>query len=142
MKADGSTHTNTIVKRKKREFIVLNNQCCSIQSISCVDCQTAEYRNVASQSPTFFQQLVGLAHPVLDEALAVVQRFDAVRLDGVDLGQQRGQPLRQQPTGRRLQLSEVPPQRLAGLTRATPHLKGRGNKDKGLLHLLIILKSV
>lgn len=57
-----------------------------------------------SEGPTLSQQLVGLAHPVLDEALTVIQRLDALGLDGVHLSQQRGQPLRQQPSSCRLQL--------------------------------------
>lgn len=78
-----------------------------------------------SEGPTLSQQLVGLAHPVLDEALTVIQRLDALGLDGVHLSQQRGQPLRQQPSSCRLQLWEVPPEGLAGLTRASPHLQNR-----------------
>lgn len=66
--------------------------------------------------PTLSQQLVSLAHPVLDQALAVIQRFDAVCLDGVHLSQQRGQTIRQQPSRCCLKLGEVPPEGLAGLT--------------------------
>lgn len=63
----------------------------------------------SSAGPTLPQQLVSLAHAMLDEALAVVQRLDAVGLDGVDLGQEVRQPLRQQSSRCRLQLCKVLP---------------------------------
>lgn len=74
---------------------------------------------------TLPQQLVSLAHALLNETLAVVQRLDAVGLYGVHLGQESGQSLRQQPGGRSLQLSEVPSEGIARLTRAAAYLKDR-----------------
>lgn len=43
---------------------------------------------------TLSQQLVSLANALLDQTMAVIQRLDAVRLDGVHLDQQGGQSLR------------------------------------------------
>lgn len=80
--------------------------------------------------PTLSQQLVGLAHAVLDQALTVVQRLDAVGLDGVDLGQEVSQPLRQQSSSRRLQLGKVLPEGLAGLTRAASNLSHQSKRKK------------
>lgn len=80
--------------------------------------------------PTLSQQLVGLAHAVLDQALTVVQRLDAVGLDGVDLGQEVSQPLRQQSSSCRLQLGEVLPEGLAGLTRAASNLSRQSKRKK------------
>lgn len=69
---------------------------------------------------------------MFNEALAVIQRSDAVRLDGVHLGQQGGQSVGQQPSRRCLQLRKVPPEGLAGLTRTSPNLQ---SKEKVLRHL-------
>ena len=91
---------------------------------------------------TLPQQLVGLAHAVLDEALTVVQRLDAVRLDGVHLSEQVGQPLRQQPARCRLQLCKVPPEGLAGLTRTAPNLRNRGGRGEEDLCLLLSFTNI
>lgn len=86
--------------------------------------------NVVFQVPTLSQQLVSLAHPMLNKALAVIQRFDAVCLDGVHLSQQSGQSLRQQASRCRLKLGEVPLEGLAGLTRAAPDLENTEKRTK------------
>lgn len=80
---------------------------------------------------TLPEQLVGLAHALLDQTLAVVQRLDAVGLDGVHLGQQGGQSLRQQPSGGGLQLGKVPAEGVASLTGAAADLEeGEGRERR------------
>lgn len=83
-------------------------------------------------APTFPQQLVRLSHAVLDDTLAVVQRFDAGGLDGVHLSEQSRQSLREQLSRARLKFGEVSAERLAGLTGAAADLSTRSKCFKDL----------